>query len=80
MVEISMYGSERGPGAVPRAYSTILSIPVAHVPVAPGLVGERILSIPVAHCVVESVELLELGRHLPGVPGVQLVLVPCLGP
>jgi hypothetical protein len=113
MVEISMYGSERGPGAVPRAYSTILSIPVAcglirerilsiplaHVlaarpgigerilsipmavvPGARGCSGERILSIPVAHSVVESIHLPELGRHLSGVPGVQLVLLIFLGP
>jgi hypothetical protein len=58
----------------------ILSIPVARVPVARGYCGERILSIPVAHCVVESVELLELGRHLSGVPCPQLVLLIFLGP
>jgi hypothetical protein len=33
-----------------------------------------------AHCVVESIDLLERGRHLSGVPDVQLVLVPFLGP
>jgi hypothetical protein len=53
---------------------------MAHVPVARSYSGERILSIPIAHCVVESVELLELGRHLSGVPGVQLVLLIFLGP
>jgi hypothetical protein len=58
----------------------ILSIPMAVVPVAHGSDGERILSIPVAQCVVESIHLPELGRHLSGVPGVQLVLLIFLGP
>jgi hypothetical protein len=57
----------------------ILSIPMAFVPVARGD-GERILSIPVAQCVVESIHLPELGRHLSGVPGPQLVLLIFLGP
>jgi hypothetical protein len=58
----------------------ILSIPMAFVPVARGCSGERILSIPVAQCVVESIHLPELGRHLSGVSGVQLVLLIFLGP
>jgi hypothetical protein len=57
----------------------ILSIPLAHVLAARGD-GERILSIPVAQCVVESIHLPELGRHLSGVPAPQLVLLIFLGP